>query len=74
LSEGRVLASQTAANGGGFFFANIRTGDYSTIVLDSNAMTFWAANEYICNDGSTDVCLTRITSFIAKSPVKTAET
>jgi hypothetical protein len=62
------LAAETAANGGGFFFFNFRIGDYSTIALDSDATTFWAANEYIGNNGSTDIWRTHITSFSAKLP------
>jgi hypothetical protein len=62
-----TLASQTAAPGGGFFYANSRIGDYSTTVLDSDGLTFWSANEYIGNHGSTDIWLTHITSFTAKT-------
>jgi len=44
-----------------------RLGDYSTNVIDpSDGMTFWAANEYIGNDGTNDIWLTYITSFTAK--------
>jgi len=43
-----------------------RLGDYSTNVIDpSDGMTFWAANEYIGNDGANDLWLTHITSFTA---------
>ncbi len=66
------LASQTAANGGGFFFFNFRIGDYSTVVLDSDGTTFWAANEYIGNNGLSDIWRTHITSFTAKTVRTTA--
>jgi hypothetical protein len=61
------LSSETAANGGGFFYVNFRIGDYSTVVLDpDDALTFWAANEYIGNNGASDIWRTHITSFNAK--------
>jgi len=63
------LVSQVAAPGGGFFFVNFRIGDYSTVVLDSDQTTFWAANEYIGTHGASDIWLTHITSFTAKTPV-----
>ena len=53
--------------GGGFMNYGFRLGDYSTNVIDpSDGMTFWAANEYIGNDGANDLWLTHITSFTAK--------
>jgi hypothetical protein len=52
------------APGGGFFTYNFRIGDYSTMVIDpSDGMTFWAANEYIGSDGTTDIWRTHIASF-----------
>ena len=63
------LVSQVAAPGGGFFYVNSRIGDYSTVVLDSDQTTFWAANEYIGRNGASDIWLTHITSFTAKTPV-----
>lgn len=52
------------APGGGFFTFNFRIGDYSTMVIDpTDGMTFWAANEYIGSDGSTDAWRTHIASF-----------
>lgn len=72
LYNNGTLASQTAANGGGFFFFDSRIGDYSTVVLDADATTFWAANEYIGNNGAANIWQTHITSFTAKSPVQTA--
>jgi hypothetical protein len=61
------LVASVAAPGGGFFIYNFRIGDYSTTVLDSSdGKTFWSANEYIGNDGATDIWRTHITSFTAK--------
>jgi hypothetical protein len=63
---GGNLATSVAAPGGGFFFYNFRIGDYSTTVLDpSDGRTFWSANEYIGNDGDTEIWRTHITSFVA---------
>jgi hypothetical protein len=62
-----TLSTQPVAPGGGFFYVSSRIGDYSTAVLDpSDKRTFWAANEYIGSDGSTDIWKTHITSFSAK--------
>jgi hypothetical protein len=62
---GELFAS-VAAPGGGFFFANLRIGDYSTTVLDpSDGRTFWSANEYIGADGDTNLWRTHIASFTA---------
>jgi hypothetical protein len=64
-AAGKLVAS-AAAPGGGFFFLNFRIGDYSTTVLDpSNGRTFWSANEYVGNDGGSDIWRTHITSFTA---------
>jgi protocatechuate 3,4-dioxygenase beta subunit len=58
------FSSYDAAPGGGFFVYNFRIGDYSTVVLDpTDGTTFWAANEYVGADGSTDIWRTHITSF-----------
>jgi hypothetical protein len=66
---GKLVAS-VAAPGGGFFSYFFRIGDYSTTVLDSSdGNTFWSANEYIGNNGTSDIWLTHITSFTAKSEV-----
>lgn len=62
------LARAIAATGGGFFFLSFRIGDYSTTVLDQTEDgkdVFWSANEYIGNDGSSNVWRTHITSFTA---------
>ncbi|HRI16744.1 MAG TPA: hypothetical protein PLX89_27445, partial [Verrucomicrobiota bacterium] len=62
-SAGNVGAT-VAAPGGGFFYYSFRIGDYSTVVLDpTDGKTFWAANEYIGNDGDFDIWKTHITSF-----------
>ena len=56
-----------AVPGQAFFSINFRIGDYSTVVLDpDDALTFWAANEYIGNNGASDIWRTHITSFNAK--------
>ena len=61
-----TLASSVAASGGGFFPSSFRIGDYSTTVLDSSdGRTFWSANEYIGDDGDSDIWRTHITSFTA---------
>jgi hypothetical protein len=62
-----ALTAAVAAPGGGFFTYNFRIGDYSTTVLDDDGKTFWSANEYIGNNGTTDIWLTHIASFAAKS-------
>ena len=60
------LAASVAAPGLGFFSYNVRIGDYSTTVLDpSDGRTFWSANEYIGDDGDSDIWRTHITSFTA---------
>jgi hypothetical protein len=60
------LTSSAAASGGGFSPFNFRIGDYSTTVLDpSDGRTFWSANEYIGDDGNSDIWRTHITSFTA---------
>jgi hypothetical protein len=65
-TDGELVASVTAP-GLGFFFDNFRIGDYSTTVLDpSDGKTFWSANEYIGNDGGTDIWRTHLTSFVAR--------
>ena len=70
-SSGKLVAVLAAA-GGGFFSANSRIGDYSTTVLDQSddrsddrKDVFWSANEYIGDDGRTDIWRTHITSFTA---------
>jgi hypothetical protein len=67
-----TLASSVAAPGGGFFPFSLRIGDYSTTVLDpaGGGKTFWSANEYIGDDGDSDVWRTHITSFTAAHPEK----
>lgn len=65
------FASQVAAPGGGFFYFSFRIGDYSSIVLDPDGKTFWAANEYIGANGgpdpfTADIWLTHLTSFRAR--------
>ncbi len=61
------LSSSAAAPGGGFFPYNFRIGDYSTTVIDpSDRTTFWSANEYIGNNGYTNIWKTHIASFKAK--------
>ena len=58
------FASVVAAPGGGFFTFSFRIGDYSSTVVDpADGTTFWAANEYIGSDGSSDIWRTHITSF-----------
>jgi hypothetical protein len=64
-----AFASAVAAPGGGFFPYNFRIGDYSTTVLDPDGHTFWSANEYIGNNGYSDIWLTHITSFSLVPPV-----
>ena len=65
--NGRMVRT-VAAPGGGFFFSSSRIGDYSTTVLDpSDNQTFWSANEYIGDDGFSDIWRTHITSFSAQS-------
>jgi hypothetical protein len=60
------LTTSVAAPGRGFFYPSDRIGDYSTTVLDpSDGKTFWSANEYIGDDGATDIWRTHITSFTA---------
>jgi len=52
-----------SAPGTGFMYANGRLGDYSSTVLDeSDGVTFWSANEYIGSDPN-DYWLTNITSY-----------
>jgi hypothetical protein len=63
------LTASVAAPGGGFFVVSDRIGDYSTTVLDpSDGKTFWSANEYIGDDGNSDIWRTHITSFTAPVP------
>ena len=64
------FAGDVAAAGGGFFFANSRIGDYSTTVLDPDGRTFWSANEYIGNDGFSNIWRTHITSFTAVGAIE----
>jgi hypothetical protein len=53
-----------AAPGGGFMPYSFRLGDYSSTVVDpSDGLTFWSANEYIGNDGGSDIWRTHIVSF-----------
>jgi hypothetical protein len=64
VDAGGTLSASVAAPGGGFFYQNFRTGDYSSIVVDpTDNATFWAANEYIGSDGDTDIWRTHIASF-----------
>jgi hypothetical protein len=52
-----------SAPGTGFMYANGRLGDYSSTVLDeSDGVTYWSANEYIGSDPA-DYWLTNITSY-----------
>jgi hypothetical protein len=72
VDQSGTLTASVAAPGGGFFTANNRIGDYSTIVIDSaDNSTFWAANEYIGPDGDTDFWRTHITSFSVGMAVST---
>ena len=58
------LVTSVAAPGGGFFLFNSRIGDYSTTVLDpADSGTFWSANEYIGDGGSSNIWRTHIASF-----------
>jgi hypothetical protein len=66
VNKAGELTAAVAAPGGGFFYVNFRIGDYSTTVLDDDGKTFWSANEYIGNNGATDIWLTHIASFTAK--------
>ena len=66
VNKAGEFTAADAAPGGGFFTFNFRIGDYSTTVLDNDGKTFWSANEYIGNDGSSDIWRTHITSFTAK--------
>jgi hypothetical protein len=73
---GQPLGSTTAgtvfAPGGGKEFASFRNGDYSTVVLDpSDGKTFWAANEYVGSDGSSDIWRTKIVPFTVVAAVGT---
>ena len=69
VNKAGKLVAAVAAPGGGFFAVSFRIGDYSTTVLDrsDDKDTFWSANEYIGNDGRSDIWRTHITSFRAKS-------
>src|SRR5215469_14736405 len=60
------FSSQASAPGGGFMPYSFRTGDYSSTVLDPDGRTFWSANEYIGNNGGSDIWLTHLTSFRAR--------
>jgi hypothetical protein len=65
------LAPVVAAPGGGFFYQNFRSGDYSTTVLDltdDKEDVFWSANEYIGDGGNINIWRTHITSFTASNP------
>jgi hypothetical protein len=54
------------APGLGLLTYSERTGDYSTVEVDpTDGTTFWAANEYIGADGSTNLWRTHIASFQA---------
>jgi len=69
------FAASVAAPGGGFFRVSDRIGDYSTTVLDpSDGRTFWSANEYIEDDGASDIWRTHITSFTAPVPASLGPT
>jgi hypothetical protein len=69
IDHGGNLAASVAAPGGGFMPFSVRIGDYSTTVLDpSDGRTFWSANEYIGDDGNSDIWRTHITSFTAPVP------
>jgi hypothetical protein len=71
LDDAGHLASSVAAPGGGFFPFSFRIGDYSTTVLDpKDGRTFWSANEYIGDDGYSDIWRTHITSFTASHSEK----
>jgi len=62
------LGSSVAALGGGFFPFSSRIGDYSTTVLDpADGRIFWSANEYIGDDGDSDIWRTHITSFTSEA-------
>src|SRR5262249_25674195 len=58
------------APGGGPMPDSFREGDYSSIAVDpSDGLTFWATNEYIGADGSSDIWRTHIASFTVVPPV-----
>jgi hypothetical protein len=74
LDTASKLAASVAAPGGGFFPYNFRIGDYSTTVLDpSDGRTFWSANEYIGDNGDSDIWRTHITSFTTLAPFPTSK-
>jgi hypothetical protein len=58
-----ALSATDAAPGGGSMPFSFRAGDYGSVVLDPDGTTFWAANEYIGADGSSDIWRTKIASF-----------
>jgi hypothetical protein len=66
---GSTIAGTAFAPGGGSMPQSSRAGDYSSIVLDpTDSTTFWAANEYIGNDGRRDIWRTKIASFTLSPP------
>jgi hypothetical protein len=69
---GTTTAGTVFAPGGGLEFVSFRNGDYSSVVLDpTDGKTFWAANEYVGADGSSDIWRTKIASFTMFSAVGT---
>jgi uncharacterized repeat protein (TIGR01451 family) len=62
-----VVSSAVAKPGLSFMTYNGRIGDYSSAVLDPSTNSFWAANEYIGANGSTDIWNTAIANFSAGS-------
>jgi protocatechuate 3,4-dioxygenase beta subunit len=67
------LTSFDAAPGGGFFPYSFRIGDYSSLVYDPSSGSFWGANEYIGNDGFSDIWRTHITSFHTQLAVTSSD-
>ena len=50
--------------GGGPMPFSDREGDYGSVALDpADGLTFWAANEYVGSDGSSDIWRTKLASF-----------
>jgi hypothetical protein len=60
-----IFASSNVTPNAGFMYYNFRIGDYSTTVLDKNRRTFWSANEYVGQDGLSDIWRTHLASFRA---------
>jgi uncharacterized repeat protein (TIGR01451 family) len=63
-----IVSSAVAKPGLSFMAFNGRIGDYSSTVLDPSTNSFWAANEYIGANGSSDAWYTAIASFSGSPP------